>query len=101
LEKAKKVSNTQISHTKSASSAFSSAVSTMRLARQRDASFSATTLNSPGSPRRGHAGKVALRDVFFDGGHGYLGSNDTDAVAKQKKGDYAMWLRVLLCVDVS
>jgi protein HOOK3 len=57
LEKAKKVSNTQISHTKSASSAFSSAVSTMRLARQRDASFSATTLNSPGSPRRGHAGK--------------------------------------------
>jgi protein HOOK3 len=57
LEKAKKVSNTQISHTKSASSAFSSAVSTMILARQRDASFSATTLNSPGSPRRGHAGK--------------------------------------------
>jgi protein HOOK3 len=57
LEKAKKVSNNQFSHTKSPSSAFDSAVSTMRLARRRDASFSATTLNSPGSPRRGHAGK--------------------------------------------
>jgi protein HOOK3 len=57
LQKAKKVSNNQFSHTKSPSSAFDSAVSTMRLARRRDASFSATTLNSPGSPRRGHAGK--------------------------------------------
>ncbi|EAT90866.2 hypothetical protein SNOG_01217 [Parastagonospora nodorum SN15] len=41
--------------------------------------------------------QVALRDVFFDGGHGtkYLGSNDAYAVAKEKKGVYNMWLRDL------
>lgn len=57
LEKAKKVSYQQISHTKSPSSAFDAAVSSMRLARRLDPSISTTTLNSPGSPLRGHAGK--------------------------------------------
>lgn len=57
LEKAKKVSNKQISHGKSPSSAFDAAVSTMRSAQRLDPSLSAATLISPASPSKSHTGK--------------------------------------------
>lgn len=56
LDKAKKVSNTQVSHDKSPASAFDAAVSSMRSAQRLDPSLSATTLISPASPSRGHTG---------------------------------------------
>jgi protein HOOK3 len=57
LEKAKKVSNIQISPIKSPSSAFDAAVSTMRMAHRPDPSLSAATLISPNSPWRSDSGK--------------------------------------------
>lgn len=54
LEKAKKVSARQASHSKS-SSAFDAAVSTMK--RQLEPSFTATTLVSPTSPYKNHLSK--------------------------------------------
>lgn len=57
LEKAKKVSNRQVSHAKSPCSAFDVAVSTIRSAQRLDPSFSADTLISPASPAQGHASK--------------------------------------------
>ncbi|EDU46432.1 predicted protein [Pyrenophora tritici-repentis Pt-1C-BFP] len=56
LDKAKKVSSAQISHSKSSSSAFDTAISTMRR-HQLEPSFTATTLVSPASPQKGHSGK--------------------------------------------
>jgi protein HOOK3 len=57
LDKAKKVSTTQISHVKSPSSAFDVAISTMKSQRRLDPSFSAATLIGPASPPKGRAGK--------------------------------------------
>jgi hypothetical protein len=56
LDKAKKVSNKQISHSKSPSSAFEAAITTMRK-HQLEPSFTAATLVSPTSPHRNHLGK--------------------------------------------
>lgn len=56
LDKAKKVSNQQISHEKSPSSAFDTAISAMRRHRL-DPSISSSTLISPFSPERGRAGR--------------------------------------------
>jgi len=56
LDKAKKVSNKQISHSKSPSSAFDAAVSAMKK-HQLEPSFTAATLVSPASPNRTHLGK--------------------------------------------
>jgi protein HOOK3 len=56
LDKAKKVSTSQNSHTKSPSSAFDAAVSTMRRTRL-DPSFSAATLIAPPSPESTRRGK--------------------------------------------
>ena len=57
LDKAKKVSNKQILHDNSPSSAFDAAISTMKSAQRLDSSFSAATLISPASPSRGHTEK--------------------------------------------
>ncbi|KAI4926974.1 uncharacterized protein J4E92_006136 [Alternaria infectoria] len=56
LDKAKKVSNKQISHSKSPSSAFDAAVSAMKK-HQLEPSFTAATLVSPASPNRTHLAK--------------------------------------------
>lgn len=56
LEKAKKVSSAQISHSKSSSSAFDAAISTMRR-HQLEPSFTAATLVSSASPPKRHPGK--------------------------------------------
>jgi protein HOOK3 len=56
LDKAKKVSTQQISHTKSPSSAFEVAVSAMRRNRL-EPSYTAATLVSPASPQKSCAGK--------------------------------------------
>ncbi|CAE7195866.1 HOOK multi-domain protein [Pyrenophora teres f. teres] len=56
LDKAKKVSSAQISHSKSSSSAFDAAISTMRR-HQLEPSFTATTLVSPASPHKRYPGK--------------------------------------------
>ncbi|EMD59471.1 hypothetical protein COCSADRAFT_101725 [Bipolaris sorokiniana ND90Pr] len=55
LDKAKKVSNKQISHTKSSSSAFDAAVMTMKRYRL-EPSLTATTLVQPESPQNSYAG---------------------------------------------
>jgi protein HOOK3 len=55
LEKAKKVSNSQISPLKSPSSAFDAAVSTMRTAHSLEPSLSTATLISSSSPLRVHS----------------------------------------------
>ncbi|KAF3050871.1 hypothetical protein E8E11_010333 [Didymella keratinophila] len=57
LDKAKKVSISQQSHTKSPSSAFDVAVSTMKTRQRLDPSYSAATLISPASPDRHHSAK--------------------------------------------
>lgn len=57
LEKAKKVSNSQHSHTKSPSSAFDVAVSAMKTRQRLDPSFSAATLTSSTSPNKGYTEK--------------------------------------------
>lgn len=63
LDKAKKVSISQISHVKSLSSAFDAAVSTMRSRHQLDPSFSAATLISPASAERSRPGKKPLSEI--------------------------------------
>jgi protein HOOK3 len=57
LEKAKKVSNNQISYDESPACAFDAAISTMRSVQRLDPSFSAATLIPLPSPSRGHTGK--------------------------------------------
>ncbi|KAJ4402479.1 hypothetical protein N0V91_007193 [Didymella pomorum] len=64
LDKAKKVSISQHSHTKSPSSAFDVAVSTMKTQQRLDPSYSAATLISPASPDRHHSEKnTSLSEV--------------------------------------
>ena len=57
LDKAKKVSTSQNSHTKSPSSAFDVAVSTMKTRQRLDPSFSTATLISKTTSDKGHLGK--------------------------------------------
>jgi protein HOOK3 len=57
LDKAKKVSISQHSHTKSPSSAFDVAVSTMKTRQRLDPSFSTATLMSKTTSDKGHTGK--------------------------------------------
>lgn len=57
LDKAKKVSISQHSHTKSPSSAFDVAVSAMKTRQRLDPSYSAATLISPASPDKRHPEK--------------------------------------------
>jgi protein HOOK3 len=57
LDKAKKVSISQHSHTKSPSSAFDVAASTMKTRQRLDPLYSAATLISPASPEKGYSEK--------------------------------------------